>query len=642
MVLRTDLTDNMSEVGLHPAQHNEINNHGLRVCDIVAEYGADPTGATDDTAKFAQAVTDLAAAGGGTIQLRANCLHTANIHLYGTTAYKSVSLRGYGFSSRIQGVSGAAKPVVQLDVSGWDSVSNISIWGTRPASSFATGSDAEVGLYVNANTLGSNSQWNAMISNIWIQNVRGHGYHCNAPGVMGDRIRTFWVGGRGMQIETSATDAYYSNCDINCLSNDYGIWAAGTQTQWVNCQVYAMGQTWNGTNIVWDNTNTTAVGWALGGYQDCWNCVSEDNPIGVVFQGNSSQFRGTSGGDRIPMQLVGGYHSNHAELNVRCNDRWVPTKGADLTNAVGSRVMLNIDWEGTSVGPNSVPNTTTAIKDLAGFKAFDRGSTFNGVYSGNDYTLNRSGGGAFYNSGGTITPDVKEGLTYYINGTTATTIAAMTHRSGLAWGQRVRFEFDPGAGGPPIVTWDASYHDAPQPRAVGKISVIEFVQQDPSFSLNLRYVDRTAPNFPYKTVRKTANYVLNQTSTTTWFDLDATTDLVLDAVPGDYILVGVNGTWNNEAPAAYLDVASIVSSAPVNYWGGAGGTTDTGIGSWQGISSTLSPIGGPITRAVVAGDLSGGQVTLRLRYRLGTASTNKTLLAATGGVLQFWAENKYQ
>src|SRR5205814_3288532 len=40
------------------------------VVDIVSDYGADPTGKTDDSSRFAQAANDLAAAGVGLTQLR--------------------------------------------------------------------------------------------------------------------------------------------------------------------------------------------------------------------------------------------------------------------------------------------------------------------------------------------------------------------------------------------------------------------------------------------------------------------------------------------------------------------------------------------------------------------------------------------
>lgn len=136
--------------------------------------------------------------------------------------------------------------------------------------------------------------------------------------------------------------------------------------------------------------------------------------------------------------------------------------------------------------------------------------------------------------------------------------------------------------------------------------------------------------------RSSGNLTLNSTA---WTNLDTGLDLVLDAVAGDVIEVG--GTWRfqGEAVEARLDVASLVAAAPVNYWSNGTATPATnGIIGFGGPASIASTSGGSMMRACVAGDLSLGTLTLRLRYKT-DAATNKTLLAATTERFYWWAKN---
>lgn len=138
--------------------------------------------------------------------------------------------------------------------------------------------------------------------------------------------------------------------------------------------------------------------------------------------------------------------------------------------------------------------------------------------------------------------------------------------------------------------------------------------------------------------RASTDIVLNSTA---WADVDTALDLVLAAVAGDLIEVGASWITGFEATQAYYDVASIVSAAPVNYWSGGGGTASSqGIQAWRADSggSFYYPAGGSVIRAAAAGDISAGNITLRLRYRTQTA-TNKTLLANADNRLHWWAKN---
>lgn len=142
--------------------------------------------------------------------------------------------------------------------------------------------------------------------------------------------------------------------------------------------------------------------------------------------------------------------------------------------------------------------------------------------------------------------------------------------------------------------------------------------------------------------RRTAGNL--STSSTSWSDLDTGLDLTLTGVKaGDVVEVGVSGLWSNQNVTGYLDVGSLVSGAIVNTWGANGPESGThqGVQSWLGINQVFQNIGSPVFRAVVAGDLDGGTLTLRFRRRNDTSST-KTMFASTDNPLQVWAKNHGQ
>jgi hypothetical protein len=126
-------------------------------------------------------------------------------------------------------------------------------------------------------------------------------------------------------------------------------------------------------------------------------------------------------------------------------------------------------------------------------------------------------------------------------------------------------------------------------------------------------------------------------ASSTWVDLGVTA-IVLDAATGDVIEVGVSGVWNSEAVTGMLDVATIVSAAPVNYFGTAGGAGDFGVTGWLGTTGQVESIGGSVMYTLQAGDIDAATVTLDLRYRGSTAGT-KTLRSQAALPFQWWAKN---
>lgn len=140
-------------------------------------------------------------------------------------------------------------------------------------------------------------------------------------------------------------------------------------------------------------------------------------------------------------------------------------------------------------------------------------------------------------------------------------------------------------------------------------------------------------DFDHKT-RSSANVTVNGTS---YANLDTGLDIVLTAAAGDVIEVSATGRWATENVQVYMDVATIVSAAPVNYLSGSGSTGE-GVQSWQGYGNVNTNISGACMYTLQAGDISGGTVTLRLRVRTGTAA-NKTFVSGATNVFKWSAKN---
>lgn len=133
-------------------------------------------------------------------------------------------------------------------------------------------------------------------------------------------------------------------------------------------------------------------------------------------------------------------------------------------------------------------------------------------------------------------------------------------------------------------------------------------------------------------IRSAGDLTLNNAA---WTDVPSLGDLTVTATTGDIILVNPVGLWGSENVLTSLDCATIVSAAPVNYVSTRSGTPAAlGVGSWFGDNNTAGVnmvIGGPVQYPVQAGDVSGGTVTLRLRYDQASAA-NRTLFASTANV----------
>lgn len=126
----------------------------------------------------------------------------------------------------------------------------------------------------------------------------------------------------------------------------------------------------------------------------------------------------------------------------------------------------------------------------------------------------------------------------------------------------------------------------------------------------------------------------SSSSSTTWANVSTAIDIVLAAAEGDWIEVAASGSWSNEGTDGFLDVICVTSGTHF----GAGGASGQGIVAWKGYSGQFNKVGGTMSRQLVAGDISGGRVTLRLRRR-NNGAISKTLAGNADYPLVWSAKN---
>lgn len=124
--------------------------------------------------------------------------------------------------------------------------------------------------------------------------------------------------------------------------------------------------------------------------------------------------------------------------------------------------------------------------------------------------------------------------------------------------------------------------------------------------------------------------------------VDTRTDLVIPAAVGDVIEYAVSAWWAASTLGASLDVATMVSGAPVNMFSGtAAGGTDYGVAAWFASNDNIAgdAVGGPAFKTLTAADISNGTVTLRLYQRVDGSSGARTLFVNAGAPLIVYAKN---
>lgn len=108
-------------------------------------------------------------------------------------------------------------------------------------------------------------------------------------------------------------------------------------------------------------------------------------------------------------------------------------------------------------------------------------------------------------------------------------------------------------------------------------------------------------------------------SATTWTTLSTNFDLVVPANVGDVIEARFSFMWDNAATEKYIDFIAVASG---NAWSSSHGAAGQGIMAGKGQNGAYTECMACAFKTVVAGDLSAGAVTVRVTYRLNTATTS--------------------
>ena len=135
------------------------------------------------------------------------------------------------------------------------------------------------------------------------------------------------------------------------------------------------------------------------------------------------------------------------------------------------------------------------------------------------------------------------------------------------------------------------------------------------------------------------------TGTTTWSDLTTIGtggDITMAASSGDLIEASLFALLNSDAVDMAFDVNTVVSSVKTNSLttGGTRPTAFTAFNSsgWYVPASRIEALTGSVFYVLQSGDVSGGNVTLRVQYAMNTA-TNRTLFGTTANPFQWYARN---
>ena len=138
-------------------------------------------------------------------------------------------------------------------------------------------------------------------------------------------------------------------------------------------------------------------------------------------------------------------------------------------------------------------------------------------------------------------------------------------------------------------------------------------------------------------IKNNANF---NTTSATYVDVDSATDLDVAASAGDVLWVGLSVLGGNQAGKFLrIDAATMVSAAAVNYVSGAG-ASGVGVQAWHHTAQAYANVGGVVPYVVVAGDVSGGRVSLRLQAKVDSAgSPGQDLLCSATTPLHFFVWN---
>ena len=127
---------------------------------------------------------------------------------------------------------------------------------------------------------------------------------------------------------------------------------------------------------------------------------------------------------------------------------------------------------------------------------------------------------------------------------------------------------------------------------------------------------------------------LTITNDTSWHDVPTIGDLTIAAASGDILEVIFSSVTSQ---SCRFDVQLVTSG---NYVGDGVGASSQGIAGWANRAAAAAPVGGcPIPYTVVSGDISSGNVALRLRYTTNGSGATTLFAGSTVGPLIFLVKN---
>lgn len=132
--------------------------------------------------------------------------------------------------------------------------------------------------------------------------------------------------------------------------------------------------------------------------------------------------------------------------------------------------------------------------------------------------------------------------------------------------------------------------------------------------------------------RLTGSITLNSS---VWANASTTLDITLAGAANDRVRYTPNFQDGNEALSSFFDARFVASG---NNFGKSTSNSHQGMAGWAGQASAYSAITGSAIKTVVSGDISGGNVIVRLRYRLNSTAT-RTVFATSAVPLFLYAEN---
>lgn len=164
----------------------------------------------------------------------------------------------------------------------------------------------------------------------------------------------------------------------------------------------------------------------------------------------------------------------------------------------------------------------------------------------------------------------------------------------------------------------------------------QIIRADSAQSTGLRWSNHSLPTIARLT---SGDVTISATTAVAASSVSGLADLTLAAASGDTLLIGASGRCaNTTAIALKLDVGTLVSAAIVNFVSSASGTAaSNGLSAWLIAASESNDFGPVVPYVVQSGDISGGNVVLRLIAWL--ASSSRVLSASTSNPLMWWAMN---